>query len=222
MIIGLRFDDFLHWDWNVALFPMFILALASVLASFKAFIIFVQLLLHLDKQEKIEIKQQSEKEESAISRPAEGEEKEGKKKFKPLKSKTINLIISLGRFGFWYMYLTLGLSGCLTGSSISLARYLQSHNKKELSKFGIFIGLFPTLYLLFLVLFTMCQFRHLEYFLSEFFSEKSNLNKGKLELDKSDQSVNTSVRRMHLQTLSEIDRKENNETSAPLNIAEEP
>jgi len=56
MIIGLRFDDFLHWDWNVALFPMFILALASVLASFKAFIIFVQLLLHLDKQEKIEIK----------------------------------------------------------------------------------------------------------------------------------------------------------------------
>jgi hypothetical protein len=56
MVIGLRFDDFLHWDWNVALFPMFILALASVLASFKAFIIFVQLLLHLDKQEKIEIK----------------------------------------------------------------------------------------------------------------------------------------------------------------------
>ena len=57
--------------------------------------------------------------------------------------------------------------------------------------------------------------------MSEFFSDKSNLHKGKVDQEKRDQSESATIRRMHLQTMSEIERKENNETSAPLNIQEE-
>ena len=124
-------------------------------------------------QEKKESERQKREEEARNGASAEAvdgtypddESEEGHKKFKPSKR----------RFGLWYLYLTLGFTAAFMIETMCLSGYLETNDEYEMANLGFQIGLYPALYLFVLVILTMCQFRHLEHHLSEFFSAKSIL-----------------------------------------------
>jgi hypothetical protein len=149
----------------------------------------------LEKRESERIKREEEARNGGSGEAVDGtypdnESEEDHKKFKPSKR----------RFGIWYLYLTLGFTAAFMIGTICLSGYLETDDEEEMASLGFQIGLYPVLYLFVLVIFTMCQFRHLEHHLSEFFSAKSILN------DKQADKSKVDSRRRYLGTTSDVDR----------------
>lgn len=151
----------------------------SLLASLAAIYYFSKLIIEvrfsekaiLEKRESERQKREEEARNGGSGEAVDGtypdnESEEDHKKFKPSKR----------RFGFWFLYLTLGFTAAFMTGIICLSGYLETDDEKVMANLGFQIGLYPVLYLFILVIFTMCQFRHLEHHLSEFFSAKSILN----------------------------------------------
>jgi hypothetical protein len=172
---GLRFDRYIEWSWSLILWPSFAMCVLSLMGSIAAIYYFSKLIIEVRFSEKAKDERERQKREEEARNGTSGEAVDGTdpdneseedhKKFKP----------SRRRFGVWYLYLTLGFTAAFLIGTICLSGYLETNDKLEMANLGFQIGLYPALYLFVLVIMTMCQFRHLEHHLSEFFSAKSIL-----------------------------------------------